>query len=90
MIEDKSTHKKIIRAITTKWGSGEPFAIWEVRDASGCSTSSVTRVVKKLVQLDILRHTVHGFMGRHYRVTYKWTSVDDVIESYEYAKVLKL
>lgn len=85
-----SIHRKIIIEIDNKWHDGTPFAIWEVRNNVGVSTSSVTRTLKKLVDLRLLFYSSKGYVGRHYRVAARWINVDEVIENYEFAKILHI
>lgn len=86
-----STHRRIIDAIHSYWFSGEPFGIWQVRDTSGVSTSSVIRTVKMLVRLRMLSHSKRAYAGKHYRVTGQWPAkVTDAIDAFEYAKILKI
>lgn len=85
-----STHRKVIAYIHIGFQNAS-FAIWEIREGSGVSNSSVTRVIKKLVDLKLVRHREHGYRGRNYEVTKAWsTDVMTVINTYEYAKALGL
>ena len=84
-----STHRKIIRVIHETWSDGAPFAIWEVRDATHVSTSSVVRTVVKLRGLRLLVYTKRAYANRHYRVAPRWpAAVKDAIENFELAKIL--
>jgi len=84
-----SNHRIVIRMIDEKFPDGS-FAIHEVRDATGVSSSTVTRVLRALVKLRLVRHSPHAFAGKHYRATVRWTHAASVIDTYEYAKALKI
>lgn len=86
-----STYKLVIEAIHKKWYDGTPFAIREVQSTSGCSTSSVARVMKNLVKLKMVVHSKKGFMGRHYRTDIRWPAKAKMaIQHYEWARILKI
>lgn len=90
-MSDKSAHRNIIKHIHDNWHDGSPFAIWELRKASGFSNSSVIRVLRQLVKLRMVIHTSKGFQGRHYRLSVKWpASANDAIENFELSKILKI
>lgn len=92
-MEDRSTHRKIIKTIhaNPNWLRGNPFAIWEVRDASGVSTSSIRRALISLVAYNFVIHLKKGFMGRKYRVNFRWPAdVNQAIRDYEYGKILEI
>ena len=85
-----STHRKVIAVIHLGFRDKQ-FAIWELRSASGISGSSVTRTLRQLTSLKLVRHTENRFKGRNYEVTRAWdTDVMKVIEIYELAKVLNI
>lgn len=85
-----STHRKVIAYIHLGFRD-KRFAIWEIRDGSAVSGSSVTRTIAKLVDLKLVRHHQSGFKGRNYEVTKAWDAdVMKVIEVFELAKVLNL
>ena len=86
-----STHKLIIETIhkNKEWFAGQPFAIWEVRDASHTSTSSVIRTFKQLIAIKMLLKSKKGYAGRLYRVGPRWpNTAKQAIEDFEFAKVL--
>ena len=83
-----STHRKVIETIDRHWRTGAPFAIWEVRDASGVSTSSIVRCLRRLQDLRLVIHKDRVYADRHYRVAPRWTNAKDVLENYQYAKML--
>ena len=88
---DKSTHRKIITAIHINFGNNEPFAIWELRDITKCSASSVVRTLARLVELDLVAHSHRGYMGKKYRMARRWPmTAQEAIENFEVAKVLGL
>jgi DNA-binding transcriptional regulator GbsR (MarR family) len=67
------------------------FAIWEIVDGCAVSTSSVTRTLRKLEDLKLVRHAKRGYKGRNYEVSSIWNKdVMKVIEAYEVAKTLDL
>lgn len=88
----KSIHNLVIEAIDKKWPKAEPFAIWELRDAlrGQASVTSITRILNKLIDIKLIVHSNRGFEGRHYRVSVQWTTAAEVVQKYEYAKVLKI
>lgn len=86
---DRSSHRNIITYIHNKWHDGAPFAIWEVRDGSGFSTTSVVRTLRQLVKLRMVQRSNKGFMGKHYRITVRWpVSAKDAIENFELSKAI--
>lgn len=86
-----STHRLVIEAIHKNWHDGRPFAIWELRNASHCSTSSVSRVIKHLVKIKMVLHTNKGFNGRHYRVDVRWPgTAKQAIANYVWARMVKI
>lgn len=90
---DVSTYKKVIEAIhkNKEWSAGQPFAIWEVRDASGASTSSVIRTIKHLINIRLVMKAKKGYVGRLYRVGPRWpNTVKQAIDDFEFGKVLGL
>jgi hypothetical protein len=90
-MEDKSAHRKIIRAIHENCIKGDPFAIWEIRDLSGVSTSSVRRTMESLVNYNFIIHLKKGFRGRKYRVNFRWPKdVATAIKDYEFGKILEI
>ncbi len=88
----QSTHRKVIAYLHILYKqSGKRFAIWEVRHGADVSSSSVTRILKELVELKLVRHYEKGFMGRNYEVTQAWdTDIMKVIEVFELRRVLNL
>ncbi len=88
-----STHRKVIAYIHLGY-QRKPFAIWELREGTLVSTSSVTRTLAKLVDLRLVRHlSKPGFKDRNYEVTKLWHDTGDVmkvIEIYELAKILNI
>lgn len=86
----KSIHNLVIEVISQT--ENQPFAIWEIRDKlrGKASVTSITRILNKLVDIKLVTHSNRGFMGRHYRISFQWTTVDEVVQKYEYAKVLKI
>lgn len=86
-----SSHRKVIAIIHKTWFDGRPFAIWEVRDATSLSTSTVVRVLRPLVRLRLLARAKRGYRGRHYRVAKAWPlRLVDAIQTFEFAMMLKL
>ena len=86
----ESSHRRIINEITARWPNGEPFAIWELRDACDISTSTVIRVMRTLVELRLVLHAKRGFQGRRYRIAPRWLNAKAVIENFEIAKAMGL
>lgn len=84
-----ASYSKIIEAIDSIDRSRQ-FAIWEIRDKSGCSTSSVTRAFRVLVHLGFIKHMGHGYLNRHYKTTPRWDSAEDVNKMFELAKLVNL
>lgn len=64
-------------------GTVKPFAMWEVRQALGVSSSSITRVIRRLIHMGYVFKMKTGFANRYYKMTKKWTSANAVIEDYE-------
>ncbi len=86
----KPTYTKIINCIHARWRDGLPFAIWELRDATDTSTSSVKRTLETLIFLNFIIDGKRGYLNRHYRISKWWTMPDKVMESFELAKLMKL
>lgn len=87
-----STHVVIINAVqdNERWQAGEPFALWQLRDLTHLSTSSVVRTISKLVSLKLVKHSKKPvFEHRNYRITAQWRSASEVIEAYEFAKIIE-
>ena len=86
----ESTYRKVIATISEKWSDGTPFAIWEVRDASGVSTSSVVRTLKRLRYLQLLYYNEsrRSYAKRNFRVTARWLSNKTVVDQFELARVV--
>ena len=89
MVDDLN-HKTIILAIHENWFDGRPFSIVELQSKTGLSTSTVTRYLRKLVELHYILHSYKGFAGRHYRVSNRWEDSRQVIDGFEYAKILNI
>jgi response regulator of citrate/malate metabolism len=90
-VEDQSTHRKVIKTIHEHWRNGRPFAIHEIAKLTNVSNSSIIRCLKQLVAIRLVVHLKKGFAGRHYRVNSIWVNnVEDVINAYEYSKVLRI
>jgi len=86
-----STHRKVIEAIHSKWLDGKPFAVHEVRDASGVSTSSVRRTLDFLVEIRLVRHSTKASLRRNYRVMASWNdNITENIEAFELAKIMEM
>lgn len=90
MIEARSTHRKVMHCIHDNWRDGSPFAIHEIMKISGVSKSSTTRTLNFLRKINYLDHSTKAWRGRHYRVSLRWISVDDVIRDFEYAKAMRV
>lgn len=85
------THRKVIEAIHNNYLNGAPFAIHELRELAGVSTSSVVRVLRKLVEFKLLDHSERAYAGRHYRVTMHWNrDVNELVENYEIGRMIEL
>jgi hypothetical protein len=84
-----ASYSKIIEAIDSL-DRAKPFAIWEIRDKSECSTSSVTRVFRVLHTLKYIEHLGHGYLGRHYKTTPRWDNAAGVSKTFELAKIMKM
>src|SRR5262245_7446484 len=85
-----SKHRQVIAFIHLGL-RGRPFSIVDIRDGANVSTSSVTRTLKQLVNLRMLRHYCNRYAGRNYECSSQWS--DDVmknIEAFELAKILNL
>lgn len=86
-----SSYRTVIRAIDSTWGDGTAFALWELRKATGLSNSTVIRCVRRLLSLNLLvRARRRAYANRHYRVHPRWRGAEAVIQTYEYAKVLRI
>jgi len=88
--EDRSTHIKIINAISGAWPAGTAFSVWEVRDLSLCSVSSVLRTLDTLIRAGYIKKAATGYRFRYYRVTDRWTNAETVIEAFHYARLLRI
>lgn len=88
------SHRKVIayiHLVAFRVEKPTRFSVKIIEEGSGVSNSSVTRTLRKLVDLKLLRHYDSGFAQRHYQTTNAWPKdVMKVIETYELAKVLKL
>lgn len=84
-----ASYSKIIQTIDSM-DRAKPFAIWEVRDKSECSSSSVTRALRVLCHLRFVEHLNSGYLGRHYRTTARWDTLENVKQMFELAKVMKM
>lgn len=86
----ESSYRRIIAVIHQNYhGGSQPFAVWELRDKTGLSTSTVRRTVEQLVFLKFVDYIKRAYAGRHYKVGEKWPfDLKDVIENYELAYTL--
>ena len=83
-----AAHRKVIAYIHLGFRD-KPFAIAEITKGCGASESSVTRTLRKLVDLRLVRHTPNRFAGRNYEISRVWDKdVMKVIENYELAKII--
>ena len=85
----EAMHRIVIRDID-KRDRAWPFAIWEVAKTTGCSTSSVTRTLRELETIKLISRSNRGYGSRHYRVTLAWNNVEQVIDDFETARVLRV
>lgn len=85
----EATHRLVIRDID-KRDRNIPFAIWEVVKSSGCSTSSVTRTLRELEELQLILRNNRGYGNRYYRMAAAWSTADVVIDDFETARVLRV
>ena len=81
-------YRAIIKAIDDC--KATPFSLQDIVDVSDVSKSSVLRLLKSLVEMRLVTHGLKGYKGKRYKVTTRWIGVAEVIEAYQYAKVIKL
>jgi len=84
-----SVHRRVIRVIDERWGDETPFSPSELVRESGCSRMSVFRILRTLVALHVVMYSAKARSGRHYCVSAKWTTADDVIYSFEMERVIR-
>lgn len=88
-LEDRSTHRKIIRTIDLVWGNGHPFSPREVSLTAGVSKSQTARVLEFLVELDLVKHNAKAFRGRHYTINRtRWIDLESIFRAFEFGKFL--
>lgn len=85
-----TTHRKVISCIHIMFRQ-QRFAIHELHKQTNVSVSSITRTLRKLVELKLVRHHPNSGLDRNYEVSYLWNQdVMKVIEVFEMAKILNL
>lgn len=89
MPNDISVTRKIVEAINAH-DRNIPFAVWEIRNASGCSTSSTRRVIDALVAISLIYYRPGGYGSRNYRVGVRWLNAEDVMEIFQLSKALDI
>ena len=89
MNEYASAHRKVIATLHTTWFDGEPFALRDVVKYSDTSKSSCLRILKFLVQINLVKNSRKAFGGRHYRLTKNWPMrLENAIQTFEYGHIL--
>lgn len=85
----EATHRVVIRDID-KRDRNLPFAIWEVAKSTGCSSSSVTRTLRELEEINLILRSSRGYGNRYYRKALAWDTANQVIDDLETARVLRV